>query len=239
MAWWKKNVEAWHRGKKHGYTFVRNQILNLEILIWLLLFQFIKKFGIFIYFSPRNTELLLRKLCLFQTSSFSNLFYDRFNELLSMNIAAFHEYLDSWFFQTIQMKATKYLKLKNDKDPWLVTHSSCLIDEVFVETYCKNDQKRILEIEKRRKEEDLKRAEEKKKRQEEKKKALEDKKAKEQEDKKNKELNGDKKVEEIKEEIKEETKEGAKEEQQVDKTKAPLLHQKSLIPNGKKHLSSY
>ena len=119
--------------------------------------------------SPRNTELLLRKLWLFNSSSLSNLFYDRFNELLSMNIAAFHEYLDSWFFQTIQMKGIKYLKLKNDKDPWLVTHTCWLIDEVFVEKYCKNDQKRILEIEKRRKEEDMKREEIKKKKQEERK----------------------------------------------------------------------
>lgn len=45
--------------------------------------------------SPKNTELLLRKLALFRDSSLSVLFYNRFNELLAMNILAFHEYLDS------------------------------------------------------------------------------------------------------------------------------------------------
>jgi hypothetical protein len=96
--------------------------------------------------SPKNTELLLRKLVLAQDSGVSRLFYDRFNQLLAMNITAFHEYLDSCFFQTVQMKATKYLKLKSDKDPWLVTHSSCLIDEVFIEKYCRNDEKQIQAI---------------------------------------------------------------------------------------------
>mmetsp|Transcript_26896 Transcript_26896/g.26819 ORF Transcript_26896/g.26819 Transcript_26896/m.26819 type:complete len:116 (-) Transcript_26896:849-1196(-) len=85
--------------------------------------------------SPKNTELLLRKLSLFSNSSLSALFYDRFNELLSMSITAFHEYLDSCYFQTIQMKNIKYLKLKDQSDPLLVPHSSCLIDEVFIDKY--------------------------------------------------------------------------------------------------------
>lgn len=58
-----------------------------------------------------------------------------------MNITAFYEYLDSCFFQTAQMKAIKYLNLKKDKEPWLVTHSSCLIDEVFVQKYCNLEEK--------------------------------------------------------------------------------------------------
>ena len=103
--------------------------------------------------SPRNTELLLRKLALFKDSSLSSLFYDRFNELLGMNIKAFLEYLDSCLFQTIQMKATKYLKLKSDKDPWLVTHSSCLIDEVFIDKYCTTSERKALEAERKKKEE--------------------------------------------------------------------------------------
>ena len=119
--------------------------------------------------SPKNTQLFLRKLTRFKDDSLSNLFYDRFNELLAMNINAFHEYLDSCVFQTIQMKATKYLKLKSDKDPWLVTHSSCLIDEVFIDKYCDTSEKKALEAEKKRKEE-----EDKKKEEEEKKKAEND-----------------------------------------------------------------
>jgi len=106
--------------------------------------------------SPKNTELFLRKLTLFRDSSLSILFYDRFSELLAMNITAFHEYLDSCFFQTIQMKATQYLKLRSQKDPWMVPHSSCLIDEVFVDKYCQNDEKKQLARDKKKKEEEEK-----------------------------------------------------------------------------------
>lgn len=48
--------------------------------------------------SPKNTELLLSKLSYFSTSSFSDLFYDHFNLLLSMNIQAFNDYLDTCYF---------------------------------------------------------------------------------------------------------------------------------------------
>lgn len=119
--------------------------------------------------SPKNTELLLRKLALFKDSSLSNLFYDRFSELLAMNVSAFHEYLDSCMFQTVQMKATKYLKLKKDKDPWLVPHSSCLIDEVFIEKYCRDDERKKLEAEKKKKEEEDKLKAEEQQREEERK----------------------------------------------------------------------
>lgn len=123
--------------------------------------------------SPKNTELLLLKLARFKDESLSKLFYDRFDELLGMDISAFHEYLDSCFYQTIQMKTTKYLKLKSDKDPWLVTHSSCLIDEVFIDKYCDTSEKKALAAEKKRKEE-----EEKKKAEEDAKKAQEEEKRK-------------------------------------------------------------
>lgn len=45
--------------------------------------------------SPKCTELLLKKLTLFQDSKLSNLFYDRFIELFNMNLKAFHQYLES------------------------------------------------------------------------------------------------------------------------------------------------
>lgn len=121
--------------------------------------------------SPKNVELLLRKLILFKDMSLSKLFYDRFNQLLAMNIMAFHEFLDSCFFQTMQMKATKYLKLKKNKDPWLVPHSSCLIDNVFIEKYCRNDEKKIMEILARKKEREEKEKEERLKRRSDRRKA--------------------------------------------------------------------
>lgn len=110
--------------------------------------------------SPKNTELLLRKLTLFKDESMSILFYNRFNELLAMNITAFHSYLDSCFFQTVQMKSIKYLKLKNADFPLMVPHSSCLIDEVFIDKFCKTDEKKNLEQDKKKKEEELKQQQE-------------------------------------------------------------------------------
>ena len=101
--------------------------------------------------SPRNAELMLNKLTIFKDEKFSGLFYDRFNELLEMNISAFHEYLESCLFQTVQMKLTHYLDLKNKSLPWLVTHSSCLIDEVFIEKYWNTDTRNILPDRNRRK----------------------------------------------------------------------------------------
>jgi hypothetical protein len=85
------------------------------------------------------------------------------------------------------MQMTKYLKLKNNSDPWLVPHSSCLIDEVFVEKYCKNDEKKQLELEKKIKEQKGKVAEEKKKKEELKKENT--KKVNHNEDSKNADLN--------------------------------------------------
>lgn len=74
--------------------------------------------------SPKNIELFLNKLALFEDIKLSSIFYTRFSELLSMNISAFHAYLDSCFFQTVQMKETKFLDLKSEDDPLLVSHSS-------------------------------------------------------------------------------------------------------------------
>ena len=101
--------------------------------------------------SPRNAELMLNKITLFKDENFSGLFYDRFGELLEMNIAAFHEYLESWLFQTVQMKLTRYLNLKNNRLPWLVAHSSWLVDEVFIERYCNIDKNNMLPDRNRRK----------------------------------------------------------------------------------------
>jgi hypothetical protein len=73
--------------------------------------------------SPKNTELMLKKLLRFADQSLSHLFFGRFNELLKMNIKAFNLYLDSCFFQTIQMKTTKNLQFKSAEDPLLVSHN--------------------------------------------------------------------------------------------------------------------
>ena len=95
--------------------------------------------------SPKIIELMLKKLSYFKNECLSHLFYDRFNVLLDMNSNVFHQYLNSCFFQTIQMKNTRYLELKSCDYPLLVTHSSCLIDEIFIKKYCHTREIKALE----------------------------------------------------------------------------------------------
>ena len=45
--------------------------------------------------SPKNAELMLRKLLLFSDQKLSHLIYNKFTQLLRMDIKAFYEYLES------------------------------------------------------------------------------------------------------------------------------------------------
>jgi hypothetical protein len=67
------------------------------------------------------------------------------------------------------MKEIKYLKLKDESDPLLVPHSSCLIDDVFIEKYCKSIENKELEEAKQKKDEEEKLKAENEKLEEEKK----------------------------------------------------------------------
>ena len=82
--------------------------------------------------SMKTINLLLLYLAKLKDASFSRLLQSKFNKLLSMNLISFHSYLDSCFFQTIQMKGIKFLDLKQDYEKQVFTHKSCLIDESFL-----------------------------------------------------------------------------------------------------------
>ena len=88
--------------------------------------------------ASRSVELFLRKLKYFESLSLSSLFYDRFPELFDLQLQSFNEYLESCFFQTLQMKSIKHLDLKNryKKEEVYLTHSNCIIDEDFMQKYC-------------------------------------------------------------------------------------------------------
>lgn len=64
--------------------------------------------------SQRTVNLLFKALAELKDGSYSRLIYSKFNKLLRMNLVSFHEYLDSCYFQTIQMKGCNFLKLKDD-----------------------------------------------------------------------------------------------------------------------------
>ena len=92
--------------------------------------------------SPRCTELFIHYVTQLHEGSYSELIFRRFNQLLSMNIQSFYEYLESCFFQTLQMKNIKYLPLKNNRELWLGAHSSCLLDEIFMSKHTFNGEER-------------------------------------------------------------------------------------------------
>lgn len=93
--------------------------------------------------SPKCTELMLNSLSKLDTGIYSPLIFERFNKLLEMNIRSFYDYLDSCFFQTIQMQNTKYLPLIHGEFPWVGAHRSCLIDELFREKYTSDGAERL------------------------------------------------------------------------------------------------
>ena len=93
-----------------------------------------------------STELFVGKLTLFKNTSLSILFFDKFSELLAMSIQQFNSYLESCTFQTAQMKQIKNLNLIQEKGPWMLSHSSCLIDNQFTQKYCQERGKDTVEL---------------------------------------------------------------------------------------------
>lgn len=166
--------------------------------------------------SPKNTELLLKKLTLFQDECYSHLFSHKFETLMKMNLRSFHDFLESCYFQTMQMKTIKYLKLNNKNLPWSVPHSSCLIDKAFTNKYCSFELARAKLLETKRKEQEEKARLEQEERM-----------RKEQEEREKRELQGNAKEEQKGEEDKEEEKkEESKEEGEEDELLEQTLQQK-------------
>jgi hypothetical protein len=87
--------------------------------------------------SKKTVNLMFNALSELRDGSYSRLIYEKFNKLISMGLISFHEYLDSCYFQTIQMKSITFLKLKDldFEDYTVLTHTSCLVDEEFLRKY--------------------------------------------------------------------------------------------------------
>lgn len=55
--------------------------------------------------SQKTVNLLFNSLAELKDGNYSRLIHSKFDKLLDMNLISFHEYLDSCYFQTTQMKA--------------------------------------------------------------------------------------------------------------------------------------
>ena len=93
------------------------------------------------YDSPRCTNLLLSYLWNLKNWNLSGQIYKQFPTLLARGLKTFHEFLNAWFYQTLQMKNIKYLALKSNEDVFMTAYSGCLLDNQFFEKY--TDQSRI------------------------------------------------------------------------------------------------
>lgn len=85
---------------------------------------------------------MLKKLFQFGDMAFSRHIFHLFDQLFDMEISAFNEYLETCYFQTIQMKNVKHLDLKSKKPFLILTHTSCVIDEIFMKKHCHKPPKR-------------------------------------------------------------------------------------------------
>ena len=93
------------------------------------------------YDSPRCTNLLLSYLWNRKNGNLSSQIYKLFPALLARGLKPFHEFLNTWFYQTLQMKSIKYLALKSNEDVFMTAYSGWLLDSKFFEKY--TDQSRI------------------------------------------------------------------------------------------------
>ena len=87
------------------------------------------------YDMPKCTDLLLTYICYLRDGNYSRQIYKIFPILLAKGYKAFNKYLDSWMYQTMQMKNTKYLTLDSNEDIFMIAHSNCLLDRNFFEKY--------------------------------------------------------------------------------------------------------
>ena len=125
--------------------------------------------------SPKNTDLLLVALSKLNEANYSMQLFTKFPKLLQMELTSFHKYLGSCVFQTVQMRNTQFLSLKEDRDVLIVSHHSCILDRDFIEKYTtlgnsnreiRERQKEILEMERKFALEQRKRAQAEKKKKE-------------------------------------------------------------------------
>ena len=97
------------------------------------------------YDYPKCVNLLLEYLCNLKDGNYSRQIYHLFPTLMEKGYSSFYRFLDSWMYQTAQMKNIKYLSLGNKDDVFMTAHSNCLLDRHFFEKYTQHggEQKKL------------------------------------------------------------------------------------------------
>ena len=87
------------------------------------------------YKNSMTLRILLLGLATLSQDHVSRRFYDKFPDMIVDGLKSFQEYIDTCFFQTIQMKSMQYLSLKDDSAVVLASHNSCVLSEEFLQGY--------------------------------------------------------------------------------------------------------
>ena len=83
--------------------------------------------------STKTTDLMLKAMANFDKGSYSSQMYKEFPKLIIKGGRSFLEYLDTYTFQTVQMKNMKRLFLSSLNEKTLrAANSSCILDKQFL-----------------------------------------------------------------------------------------------------------
>ena len=81
-------------------------------------------------------DLILNSLVWNDQFATSRAVYKRFPALFQMNLKAFVNYLNKWYFITPQMKSITKVKLENPNDTIREIYNCCILDKSFYKDYC-------------------------------------------------------------------------------------------------------
>ena len=76
----------------------------------------------------KNVELMVQKLALLPNFRLSNSLYTHFPTFFCKDLRTFFQYLDTYFFRTIQMQQNNKLLLNSEEDLYIFAHNSSLIN---------------------------------------------------------------------------------------------------------------
>lgn len=85
------------------------------------------------YKNSMTLRILLLGLASLGQDHVSRKFYDKFPDMIVDGLKSFQEYIETCFFQTIQMKSMQYLSMKDDSAVVLASHNSCVLSEEFLQ----------------------------------------------------------------------------------------------------------
>lgn len=83
--------------------------------------------------NTRTLRLMFKGLEALKQDHASKRLYEVFPALILSGSKTFQDYLNTCFFQTIQMKSMQYLSMKSSQDEIITSHTSCILSSEFLD----------------------------------------------------------------------------------------------------------